>query len=509
MKKTAGAALAAALFLFSVLAGMAQAQEVTLRSQDGTIALTGPLMGFDGRFYRIETFYGELTADAQLLTCEGAACPTPDTHVPQLRISGSAGAAGRLLPPLVQAFGAQNALSVLQVTEGDGRLRFDLFREGRSQPELRIRLHQASTAEAFADVIARDAGAVLAARAASPEEWAHLAGSGAPRLHSRIIAYDALRVLVHEEAPLRDMPRDTLRRILTGEITSWAALGGPDAPIALHVPAADTALSAVLGTAMQLAAPVPGAVYHSDDAGLAAAVRADPLALGLGGLGATPARAVPLSLGCGIQAGATPAGLRSGAYPLAAPVRLYLPGYRLPPLARQFAEFLTGPYAGVIVRRSGYVAPQLDPAGAEEEGARLQGALRAAGPGQLRRLQSLARRTEGYARLPVPLAIDPQTGRLRPEAEDSWRRLLHIAREGAYAGRALLFAGFSDLAAADAESAPGQAAAQALMQEFAQRVPAARRAGTDLSAHGFGNAVPLDCGAAPLAANNRVEIWLR
>jgi len=40
---------------------MAQAQDVVLTSRDGSIEISGTLLGFNGEFYRVETVYGELT----------------------------------------------------------------------------------------------------------------------------------------------------------------------------------------------------------------------------------------------------------------------------------------------------------------------------------------------------------------------------------------------------------------------------------------------------------------
>ena len=59
--KTWRAAVVAAL----LVPGWAAAQDVTLTSRDGALALAGQLQGYDGEFYRITTAYGALTVDAQ------------------------------------------------------------------------------------------------------------------------------------------------------------------------------------------------------------------------------------------------------------------------------------------------------------------------------------------------------------------------------------------------------------------------------------------------------------
>ena len=66
------AAVFAALLLFSVW-GTAHAQDVTVKSPDGQVELSGTLLGFDGEFYRLDTVYGEMTIDGSGVRCEGPA----------------------------------------------------------------------------------------------------------------------------------------------------------------------------------------------------------------------------------------------------------------------------------------------------------------------------------------------------------------------------------------------------------------------------------------------------
>ncbi len=63
MSKHIGAVLGAALFLCPT--GSAFAQDVELRSLDGTVELEGNLISYDGAFYRLDTVYGALTVSAE------------------------------------------------------------------------------------------------------------------------------------------------------------------------------------------------------------------------------------------------------------------------------------------------------------------------------------------------------------------------------------------------------------------------------------------------------------
>jgi len=101
------AALCAALFLW-VGIFPAVAQDVTLLSRDGSVEISGTLLGFDGEFYRVSTEYGELTVDGSGVSCDGPGCPNLQDFVAELYISGSATMGAVLMPALIDAY-AQRA----------------------------------------------------------------------------------------------------------------------------------------------------------------------------------------------------------------------------------------------------------------------------------------------------------------------------------------------------------------------------------------------------------------
>ena len=63
-------AICAALLLVTGTLAL-RAQDVTLSSPDGTVEITGNILGFDGEYYRVDTKFGELTVDGSGVTCEG------------------------------------------------------------------------------------------------------------------------------------------------------------------------------------------------------------------------------------------------------------------------------------------------------------------------------------------------------------------------------------------------------------------------------------------------------
>jgi phosphate transport system substrate-binding protein len=101
----------AALFLAAGVHSTA-AQDVELRSFDGTVELEGNLIAYDGAYYQIDTIYGPLTVSAEGVSCAGPGCPDLTSFVAEAYIAGAATVAEGLLPDLLSAFGAQQELDL-------------------------------------------------------------------------------------------------------------------------------------------------------------------------------------------------------------------------------------------------------------------------------------------------------------------------------------------------------------------------------------------------------------
>jgi phosphate transport system substrate-binding protein len=107
----------AALFLAAGVHSTA-AQDVELRSFDGTVELEGNLIAYDGAYYQIDTIYGPLTVSAEGVSCAGPGCPDLTSFVAEAYIAGAATVAEGLLPDLLSAFGAQQELDLVRSEDG-------------------------------------------------------------------------------------------------------------------------------------------------------------------------------------------------------------------------------------------------------------------------------------------------------------------------------------------------------------------------------------------------------
>src|SRR6056297_2357576 len=148
MLQRARAAITTAALLLVTIPQTAAAQDVELRSFDGTVELEGNLIAYDGAYYQIETVYGSLTVSAEGVSCAGPGCPDLTTFVAEARIAGAATAADGLLPDLIGAFAEAQGMSAARHADRDGRVIFTLLRE-TGQPAARFFIAPTTTDEGF------------------------------------------------------------------------------------------------------------------------------------------------------------------------------------------------------------------------------------------------------------------------------------------------------------------------------------------------------------------------
>jgi phosphate transport system substrate-binding protein len=341
------AALCAALFL---VCGpiVALAQDVTLTSRDGSVEISGTLLGYDGQFYRVETIYGELTVDGSGVLCEGPGCPNLTAFVAELRLSGADTMGAVMMPALIEAFAQRSGLTASREPKDGARFTYSLRDRSSGQLVGRFQVHATNTDEGFADLLVNEAGVVMSLREIRDAEATRAKNAGMgdmrDRGRARVLALDALVPVVAPDNPVETITTPDLARVFAGEIDNWRALGGPDAPITLHL--RDTRSGLGQAVVDRLLRPIRAEIVstakrHDSNADLAAAVVDDPFGLGLASAAALDgAKTLALSGSCGFSLGAQRRNVKTEDYPLTAPLFLYLPARRLPKLAREFMAYL-------------------------------------------------------------------------------------------------------------------------------------------------------------------------
>ncbi len=514
------AAIFAALFLFAAVSHVA-AQDVTLTSRDGKVEIVGTLLGFDGEFYRVDTKFGELTVDGSGVLCDGPGCPSLISYVADVVFSGSSTMAEVLLPALVEGFALRNGLVTRRTSLEGSQFEYSLADSSTGVLVARFTFSVGNTDEGFADLLSNEADVVMALREIRVDERkrAYEAGMGdmTGRNRARVLALDAMVPVVAPGNPVQRISTPQLARVFAGQITNWKELGGPDAPIALHLPALGSGLAQAVEDRLLKPGRYPIAeniTRHDRSSALARGVVIDPFAIGLASYAETgTARVLTLTGDCGFSLVASRRSIKTEDYPLTSPMFLYLPARRLPKLAREFLAYTNSPAAQLVIRRSGFVDQAPERINLSSQGNRLANAIRAAGDEvSLEELQRLITLLEPMQRLTTSFRFE--AGSTRPDAQSraNVSQLARAIEAGTYDGKTLTFVGFSD----------GDGAASGNQRIALKRANAVRdavislaestnpdRVQTEVAA--FGEALPMACDDSDWGrqVNRRVELWVR
>lgn len=484
---TGGAAFIAAL-LFAVSAG---AQDVSLTARDGGLVLDGQLISYDGEFYRIDTVYGGLTVAAEGVICTGPACPDLSAPLAVIRVVGAGDAAARLLYPLFQGFAAGRGLRFVAGQGGEA----EISDPATGQTLAKISFAAMPPDTAKSEVLARKAALVLGFEAAG-------------NLRNRAVGLEPLVPIVAAENGFPAIRSTDLAAALSGGVTNWQALGGPDMPIVVHGLAQGTALAAAISARVGKLADGP---RHADAAALAAAVARDPWALAvIGQSDLGPARALPLTDSCDFPLLATALNVKAEDYPLTLPLFLGAARHRQPLLLREFLEYLATDAAQAAVAEAGYVDRRLGTAPLTEDGQRLLGAIRNAGPEiSLPELQRLAAAMTGGQRLSLTFRFQDGSAQLDAHSRENLEDLARHIAAGRFAGAELVLAGFSDgTGNADVNLDLSKTRADAVRSALRTLAPDLTEAQLP-KVLAFGEALPMACDttATGRQINRRVELW--
>ncbi|MDR9484752.1 MAG: phosphate ABC transporter substrate-binding/OmpA family protein [Sediminimonas sp.] len=521
--KIARAAFVAALALFGMVA-IAAAQDVRLSSRDGGIEITGTLLGYDGQFYRVETIYGELTVDGTGVLCDGPGCPSLEDFVAEIEISGAPTMGRLLLPALVQGFARRAGYALDQDGSQQDSVTYHLSDQQTGRKAARFKIRLSSSDEGFADLLVNQADIVMSRREVRDQEAARARATGLGDLQatgqSIVIALDALVPVVAEDNPLGAISVPDLARVFSGEIDNWSALGGPDAPITPHVGNSDAGASQAVVDL--LLSPVradlaPAAVTHASTQAVIEAIASDPFGIGLvsratnGANGGT--RQLDLSGSCGFVLKATRRSVKSEDYPLTAPMFLYRPMRRLPQVGREFMDYIQGPAAQLVIRRTGLIDLAAEEVGIEMQGIRLANAIAQAGEEiGLETLQDMIATLSPLKRLTTTFRYNAGSTRMDAQSRTNLSQLAKALEVGAYDGRHITLVGFTDgQGAPDVNRAMALRRAKRARQAIWDQAMTANPDRVTIDVQSFGEAMPMACddSAWGRRINRRVEVWVR
>jgi phosphate transport system substrate-binding protein len=409
----------------------------------------------------------------------------------RLCLSGSNTVGQKLAPALVKAWAAQQGWTLGgQASPALDELRLTL-KTPRGDLAVDVLAHGTSTG--FAALRDGDCDLWMASRAVKSDEVedARLLGPLYEQGQEHVIALDGLAVIVHPSNRLSALNVEQVRSVFSGRVSDWSQVGGAAGPIALHARddrsgTFDTFKSLVLGEA---ALSGSAARYESTEQ-LAAAVAADPRAIGFVGLaGVGRAKALALSERGTVPMAPTPLSVATEDYLLAR--RLFLYSAARPRAeARALLDFALGPSGQQVVSEVGFVPQDIralaQPAPTHDE---------------YRALVSGARRLSLNFRFGEGAAV------LDNKAVEDIERLARFMQAPGQKGHELLLVGFADRS----ESTPYLALS--LSNDRVDLVAAELRAkGMRVSRQrGLGQIAPVasNDSAQGRLRNRRVEVWVR
>lgn len=496
----------------------ASAQNITLKSADGTVALSGELIDYDGDTYKIKTIFGVLTVNALGVTCGGRDCPDPGQFAVDITLSGTATILNGLLPGLIEDFSFQTGHTSLRYDHEDTGWTYFLSDAARV-PMARMQVNPGNTPAGFADLASGQADLSVTTRLPSAAEIKAgrkgIAGDLASGHSRQVLAVDGLVFILSPKNPINALTTSDLGRVFTGEISNWAAIGGVNAPIHLYSTALDSDLMKeferqILPADGQLAL----ITVLPTERDLARAVIADPFAIAVVGFaGIRNAKVLAIAGGCGMRQTPTEFSIQSGDYPLSMAYYLFQSKARLPVFAQKFLSFLDSENAQTSITDLGYIGQRLHGLALTDQNDRVANAVAFAGKDvSLRYLQHFITLFTDARRLSASFRFDDNSTKIDAISRRNIRVLANMIEVGDFDGKTLIFAGFSD-------SQGGQDGNRRISLKRAKEVaslvkkasPRADLSKIDIQVMGLGEVSPLACNddAAGRQINRRVEIWLK
>ena len=496
------------------------ADEVTLKSADGTVNLVGEFVDFVDDNYVIRTGLGDLRIAASRVRCEGDACPSFETASADVQIAGSDTVGLGMMPLLLSGYASHlDAEASVVATEKEGQILANFIGDGGFGDEMGSYLvTSTSSGDAFKTLLDGSAQVGMSSRRIRPAEARSLRDSGAGNMVSasqeHVIAVDSLVVITHPDNPIKELSLDQLRGVYSGEITNWSELGGEDAPITMISRQEGSGTRSVFEGRIfdgAEATLVETALIAEDNSKMAAMVNDDPFALGFVGYAfQRGAKALNLINECGISMTPDAFSAKTEEYALQRRLYLYNRGDALDASAQDFIDYSVSKDADNVIAKAGFIDLGISRREQTMDGARarmlLDPEVDAYEAGVMRGMLS---EMVDFDRLSTTFRFATGSSKLDE------RGLLDMARladflENQPEGTAVKVVGFTDgVGAFDSNRALSEVRASEVLGQL-REFAGDRISGIDLTSTGFGEIAPSACNINEngRSINRRVEIWI-
>lgn len=368
MKRVVGqlktTAATAAIVSGTMFATAAVADEVTLKSADGTVNLVGEFVDFKDDNYIIRTALGDLRVSASRVRCEGDACPVFETVSADVAIAGSDTIGLGMMPLLMTGFASSLDADAELTNTGEGETLATLIADGGFGDEIGSYLVRATNDDdAFNALLEGYAKVGMSSRRITKDEARALRAAGAGNMVSpeqeRIVAVDSMVVVTHPSNDISQLTNEQLRGVFSGQIRNWKELGGPDRDINVIAREEDTASYEFFMDYLFEGEEKPQFLPQGlaqDDQEVSNVVYLDRNAIGYVGY-AFQRGAKPVSLvnECGIATTPDAFSAKTEEYALNRRMYLYNRSDNLDQASQSFLDFVVSEEADGVIGKSGFI----------------------------------------------------------------------------------------------------------------------------------------------------------
>ena len=504
----------------AVASAPAQAEKVTLTTNDGTYSVIGELTEITDNAFTITSALGPVTIRRDTVSCAGTGCPDGSgATTEEVRIVGDRALGIGLLPILLGQYAGQKGGKTTMLETLDGAFLVELS-GGEFADRSAIKIVPGVSTDGISALLDGSAEMALSDRRALTREVRAARNLDLGDLHSKaleqIIALDGLVFLTHPSNSVRSITLADAVLIFSGLITNWSDIGGPDKPITVYTSTPDLGSADVLDTLVMRPKNLkvtPSAVLLGSDRVVADAVAKDPTAFGYARIGnEAPARAMSIRGTCGIQTVPTAFTVKTEEYPLTRKLYLYRTQKPLSDIGQGFSDFLLSDQAQVDVAEAGFIDQAIITASPDQQTLRLASAMLIGTDAALQaELRKMVDALANAQQLSATFRYETGTDSLNARALIDLDRLGALLSSPAYAGKEALFLGFTDTVGDDdlnreLSQERAEQVISALLQIYPKLIDNVR-----LTAVGHGEVMSLACNDtdAGRAINRRVEVWVR
>lgn len=496
--------------------------DVRLHSPDGQVDMFGELLEVRENAFIIKTAVGPMSVERSKVLCEGASCPKTEIANADIVVRGSDTVGEELFPLLVEGYAHQLRAAVSDRKQVGPDTSHLVVRDDRGHGDqlMVVEVQAAGSSTGFAALLDGSADIGMSSRPPKSREFRDFESKGLGNLedidHEYIVAVDSILMVVSPDNPISELSAEQASQLFSGRIRNWSELGGKDLPVNVYTRPETSGTRAVFeGAILSSGSEITkDAKVISSNAELSEAVINDPGGIGYVGFAdQRQAKAVNITLSCGIATKATPFAAKTEEYVLQRRLRLYVDNQEYPTHMKELLDFAISHDADGLIQQAGFIdlSVMADPDGLDTE-ALLKSTLTSNETISTNALRNMIDALGGATRLSTTFRFASGSTRLDNKAQRDIARMIEFLALPENADKEVMVVGFTDSDGAFSSNEQlSRTRAQTVLDMIRRHPDRAAIAERRFSVMGFGELAPVGCNDdfQGRNRNRRVEIWLR